>query len=488
MLLVRRSLLLSLVLGMVAVAGAQQPPAPKTAAGANEAHERLKLDAENAYQAGDFRKCVELTGRVLAQNPRDPVALYLRSSARVELGQVIGDVREVRGGVEDAREAMKHGGTDQINYYLPYFYGMTALSQMERRPEHAQVVVDFSAQILQRPGLKPEDMANLYFQRASAEAFLEKYDAAAKDFTLAAEKVPGHVGARLGLADVFVRQGLADKAEAAFTAAVQSAPDNSLVYNNRGMFFQNQGKTQLAIADFTRAIDLNKDYTVAYTNRGFAAMSEGNAQAAESDFTASLQIDSAQPLVYSLRGTARLSRGDPQAAAADYQEALKLNPQNPLAQADLGFAKYFAGDYAAAATALDAAVAANPAMRYLNPWRFWAAIKSGQVPTAAVAKLGDALTKEADKRDWIDNLSVYLAGGLNEAALLGLVDPKAENLKVAQQCEAYYFQAEKQSQGGDAVGAAALYQQALDTKQTHLSAYRGAQYALKKFPAAAKSP
>lgn len=459
---------------------AQTPPAP-AAGNANPAHERLKFDAENAYQNGDFPKTIELTGRVLSENPKDHVALYLRASARVELGQLQGNAKEVRTGVEDAREAMRHGGTDQVNYYLPYFYGMTALAQLENRPEHAQVVIDFSKQLLQRPGMKPEDAANIYYQRATAEVIQQKLEDAIVDYNAAIEKAPGHLGARLGMADAYVRLNQLDKAEATFTSAVQAAPNNPLVYNNRGMFFQNRGRPQQAIADFTRAIELDPNYTVAYTNRGFAAMSEGNAQAAEADFSSSLKIDPAQPLVYSLRGTARLSRGEPKAAITDYQEALKLNPQNPIAQADLGFAKYFAGDYAGAVTDLDAAVAASENLRYLNPWRYWASIKAGQPAATAAAKLGDPGSKPADQRDWVDQLSLFLTGAINEQQLLGAAEPKDPTLRAAQLCEAYYFEAEKRASAGDSANATTLYQQALGTKQAHLSAFRGAQYALKNF-------
>lgn len=481
-----KSCLLTLwLVSFAATAFAQPVPAPRPAnPNANPAHEKLKFEAEDAYQANDFAKTIELTGRVLAENPRDHVALYLRASARVELGQMTGQAKEIRAGVEDAREALRHGGTDQINYYLPYFYGMTSLSQLENRPEHADVVVSFSQTVLQRPGLKPDEAANLHYQRATAEVFLQKYADAAKDFTAAIQKEPGHVGARLGLADVYMRQGDIAKAEAAFTDAVQAVPNNPLVYNNRGMFFQNQGKSQQAIADFSRAIELDKSYTVAYTNRGFAAMSEGNSQAAETDFSASLQIDPAQPLVYSLRGTARLSRGDAQAAEADYLQSLRLAPQNPIAQADLGFARYFRGDFAGAATALDAAVTADNNLRYLNPWRYWAAIKSGQNAATAEAKLGDLKTKPAADRDWVDQLGLFLSGAIDQAALEASIVKTDPQLQVAQQCEAYFFQAEKLAKSGDAAGANALYQKVLATNQKHLSAYRGAQYALKSFGAA----
>lgn len=478
----RRNQLLAIVLGLASLSqvAAQTPPAP-AAGSANPAHERLKFDAESAYQNGEFAKAIDLTGRVLAENPKDHVALYLRASARVELGQMQGNAKEVRTGVEDAREAMRNGGTDQVNYYLPYFYGMTALAQLENRPEHAQVVVDFSKQLLQRQGIKPEDAANLYYQRATAEIMLQKLEDAIVDYNAAIEKTPGHVGARLGMADAYVRLNQPEKAEATFTAAVQAVPNNPLVYNNRGMFFQNQGKPQQAIADFTRAIELDPSYTVAYTNRGFAAMSEGNAQAAEADFTASLKVDPAQPLVYSLRGTARLSRGDPQAAILDYSEAVRLNPQNPIARADLGFAKYFAGDYAGAVTDLDAAVQASENLRYLNPWRYWASVKAGQPVAASAAKLGDLVSKPAEQRDWVDQLSLFLSGGLTEQQLMNAAEPKDPTLRAAQLCEAYYFEAEKRAAAGDTANATTLYQQALATKQAHLSAYRGAQYALKNF-------
>jgi tetratricopeptide (TPR) repeat protein len=163
------------------------PPRPGVTT-ANPQHERLKLDAEGAYQVGDFPKCIALTGQVLAQNPRDHVALYLRASARVELGQLQRNLKEVRTGIEEARDAMRYGGTDQVNYYLPYFYGMTALSQLEGKPEHAKVVVDFAPQVLNRPNLKPDEKANLLYQRAAAEMFLELYDDAARDYEAAAAR------------------------------------------------------------------------------------------------------------------------------------------------------------------------------------------------------------------------------------------------------------------------------------------------------------
>uniref|UniRef100_A0A7C4LLL1 Tetratricopeptide repeat protein n=1 Tax=Schlesneria paludicola TaxID=360056 RepID=A0A7C4LLL1_9PLAN len=474
------------VLGFGWPVGAQPtlPPNILPRSQANPEHERLKQDAEIAYQNSDFARCIDLTGRVLAQNPRDHVALYLRASARVELGALQRNVKEVRAGIEDAREAMRHGGLDQINYYLPYFYGMTALSQLEGRKDHAQVVVTYAAKLLARADLSPEEKANLLYQRATAYVALQELEAAAKDFRAAAVEMPSHLGARLGLADVYVQMQQPAKAEAAFTAAVESAPDNPLVYNNRGMFFQQEGKLREARNDFSKALELNPNFAVAYTNRGFVAMSEGDPFAAEADFTSSLKIDPNQPMVYSLRGTARLAQGNPQGCLADYNHVLRFDPRNPVAQADAGFAKYLAGDYAGAAAAFAQAVATDANLRYLNPWRYWALVKAGQAD-AANAQLSRMLSQPPQDKDWIDTVLRFLAGQLDEQRLLAAIEQQDGPLRDAQLCEAHFFLAEKKSREGDSPAATRHYQQALDTKQVHLSAYRGAMYALKAFP---KSP
>jgi len=470
-------------------AAQRTPPSPTSKSAGNPEHERLKIDAEHAYETEDFARCIDLTGRVLAQNPRDHVALYLRASARVELGLRDGNVKEVRAGVEDAREAMRHGGTDQINYYLPYFYGMTVLSDMENRKEHADVVIQFAGTLLTRPTLTPEEKANILYQRATANGarMVRNFEAAARDFEAAIALVPGHLGARLGLANTYLQLKRPDKAEAAYTAAVEAAPNNPLVYNNRGMFFQQQGKTQNALADFTRAIEIAPDYMIAYVNRGFTAMTEGNAAAAEADLTSALKIDPNHPPAYSLRGTARLSQGDTKGAIEDYSQVLRLDPRNPVAQGDLGFARFFAGDYAGANAAFERAMAFDPNLKFFNPWRFWALMKAGQTQVAAT-KFADAFGKPADQRDWVDALLAYLAGKSNEQELLKAVDQKDEALRKAQLAEAYFFMAEKKSAAGDMPAATALYQQVLDTKQAHLSAYRGAQYALKSFAKSAGAP
>ena len=445
-------------------------------------HEKMKADAEAAYQQADFAKCKELTSVVLSQNPKDHAAMYLRASSRVELGASRRDIPELREGIQDARESLKLGGSTEINYYLPYLYGMVALANMEQKKEHATVAIDVSKGVLDRKTLKPEQRANILYQRAAAYIFLKDMGSSIADFQEAIKSDPSHLGSHIGLADAYVMAGQPDKAIAAFTAAVETFPNNHLVYNNRGLFLQQQGKSVEALSDFNKAIELDKNFAVAYTNRGYTLQGVGKLAEAEQDFTKSLEIDPQNPLFTTLRGTCRLSQGNVTGAVTDYSNAASLNPKNPVAQADLGFGKFFSRDFAGAYEAFSAAgqIDANN-MRYLNPWKLWSLVMDGKADAITDITAISANRPEKD-RDWIDQLVLFLSGKLSEQDLVAFVAKTPdEKMKKLQLCEAYFFIAERRNQGNDKTNADAFYKQVLQTKASQLSAYRGAQYALKSF-------
>lgn len=474
-----RLICLNVALALIPAVAAAQPLAPPSPAPA-AITDPVKKAAEKAYQEGDYLKCIELTTQAIAKDGKDHLAYYLRASAKVEIGQVQRDAKQVREGIEDARESLKAIGKLEVNYYLPYLYGMTTLAQLEDRPEHAKAAVDFADTLLKKT-IPNEQKANLYYQRAVANIVRRQPEDAIKDYSAAIEAHPQHLGARVGLADSYIQANKPDEALEAYTSAVQFFPDNPLVYNNRGMFLQQRGKTKEAYADFTKAIELDSTFAVAITNRGFTSLNSGNPAAAETDFTAAIKLNENQPLPYSLRGTSRLAQGKLPPALEDYLMVQKLDPQNPTVSADIGFAKLFSKDYANAHAAFDAAIKADAKLRYLNPWRIWSGLLANRPDTANLVRESSA--KPAKQRDWVDQIVLFLNGELTEqqfvAAAAKAQDP---NLKNAQTCEAYYFIAELKQAKGDAAGASAAYQQALKTKAINLSAYRGAQFALGQFP------
>ncbi|MEO1999032.1 MAG: tetratricopeptide repeat protein, partial [Planctomycetaceae bacterium] len=443
----------------------------------NPLHEQLKSQAEQAYQAANYQRSVELTDQVIRQNPRDHVALYLRSSSRIELGIGSGDAALLRTGISDARSAISHGGTNQFMYYLPYLYGMTNLAALEQRKEHAEVAAQVASQVLSARGLSADNRANILYQRAMAYGHLGQQPQVIADFAAAVRANNAHLGAHVGLADAYSAAGDRKNARQAYDSAIRVFPNNPLVFNNRGMFLQQGGEFAEAVIDFTRALEIDASYFTALTNRGFTLMEQDEVEAAENDFTESLQIHGDQPMVYSLRGTARLSQGKTQEALADYAQVASRDAKNPVAHADLGFASFFAGEHQRAQQAFRKAIALDASQRYLNPWLYSSLKASGSTEEAQRAFAKEA-KKPADDRDWVDALQGFVMGQIDDAELLRQVNPEDADLKNAQTCEAHFFIGRNLAKSGQASEATKHFQTAVGTNARHLSAFRGAQLAL----------
>ena len=98
----------------------------------------LNDKAEAAYVAGRFAETLKLTNERLKANDKDHIALYLRGSARIELGRVSRSREQVRTGISDARTAIELAGANNTKYYLPYLYGVSSLSEVENNADHAR--------------------------------------------------------------------------------------------------------------------------------------------------------------------------------------------------------------------------------------------------------------------------------------------------------------------------------------------------------------
>lgn len=449
----------------------------------NERHERAKSEAQSASLKGDHEHALSLVETVLKENPKDDVALYLRASSRVEIGRQKRDVKLLRDGVADARQAISLKQRENSLYYLPYLFGMSNLATAENRPEHAEVAAKVAQQIVAAPGLKDEERANIQYQLGVAHMAMKDEKAAAQDFEAVIRLIPNHVGAHMAVSDAYLRSGDGEKAAASFDRAVKAMPKSPLVYNNRGMFRESQGNAGGAIEDFTQAIELDETFNVALTNRGYSLLSQGNVGAAETDFTASLAANPNQDMVYSFRGAARLAQGKLDAATSDFTRLVERMPTNPVGWSELGFARYFAGDYQGALKAFDQASTIDPKLRYLNSWRYQAMAANG-VPERDLEAFAEKNSVELKDDDWAGGLFAFATGRMTDEELLKRVDAKSPRNSRDQTCEAHFFIAQKLTREGKTDEAAKHYEKALETGARYLSAYRGAQFALKKFPMA----
>ena len=142
-----------------------------------------------------------------------------------------------------------------------------------------------------------------------------------------------------------------DKAISYFNKAIESDPNNAVVYHNRGLaYFKiasyfNTEPFYKAISDFSKAIELEPNYVDAYYNRGlaynnlfhhyqklpaepFSPEIEDKYRKAIADFDTVLELDPNYALAYAGKGNAYYRHEDSyegmKKAIAEYDKALKL--------------------------------------------------------------------------------------------------------------------------------------------------------------------
>ena len=176
-----------------------------------------------------------------------------------------------------------------------------------------------------------------------------EYDAAANSFMAALEEEENLV-ARMGLANVYLRQEEYEAAEAELSVVIDSEPNYPFSYSDRARARAMQRELGGAAADLSMAIELDPDYQWHYIDRGRVNLERGQFEAAEADFSAAIELDDTQFITYILRGRARDALGRYPDSLADYETGLEMRPDYYPAYASVATLLYVAGRYAEAAS------------------------------------------------------------------------------------------------------------------------------------------
>jgi tetratricopeptide (TPR) repeat protein len=447
---------------------------PRTAA------DFARLEADTAYQRGDYNKVIEVSNRLLQLDPSDHVAFHLRASAQIELGRASSSSKLIRDGIADSRQALALAGNRYVWLYLPYLYGLTSLSQVEQRVQHAELAIQVAGPVIERPFVAPADKAQLLFQRGYAYRIKGDSKLALADLNEAIRLAPDHLGAQLQRAEIHSASGDTNTALASYDRAAETFPNVAVVFNDRGALRRATGNLDGAISDFTRAVQIDPRFSMGYLNRAICLTDRSQLDAAESDFSQSLQLDPNQPLAYRLRGNARLSQGRLTQGLADFTAAIKLSPSAPEGYEDRGFAHFYAGKFTEAAADFGRARELNAALTYLAPWQALASWRAN--PGAAKTKsLVTELEGPNALQGWPAHVARFLLDMEDDKALLAATDEQSNNSKTDRLCEASFFRGQKSLLEGNADAAAGHFRESVKTSATHLAAYRGARYELKDF-------
>jgi tetratricopeptide (TPR) repeat protein len=121
-----------------------------------------------------------------------------------------------------------------------------------------------------------------------------------------------------------------------YDRALYIAPNDPVVYDNRGTALEGLGRHDEAIADFSRAIALDPHDTSAYSNRATAYRASNRQDLAIADLNEVVRADPSNVLVYYDRGTVYELNGEIDKAEADYREVVSRMPSYAPASAALG--------------------------------------------------------------------------------------------------------------------------------------------------------
>jgi tetratricopeptide (TPR) repeat protein len=190
------------------------------------------------------------------------------------------------------------------------------------------------------------DLAEDYFNRASARDFGGDATHAIADFAQAIRLNPGYAEAHFRLGSIYWVKGDYNRAASYLTRAVKLKPNTVLYLRYRG--YARYGKNQFgrAIADFSRVIKLQPDDAEAFLKRSLSYIGQGDYDRALADCHQAIRLSRTSEATegHNSCGNAYFRKVDMENAILDFDAALKLWPEYPEALYGRGCAKVRSGD------------------------------------------------------------------------------------------------------------------------------------------------
>jgi tetratricopeptide (TPR) repeat protein len=160
------------------------------------------------------------------------------------------------------------------------------------------------------------------------------------------------------------------------------------------------GDFEETISLLSQALQFAPNDAVIYHNRGMANARLEHWRDALADFSRAAQLDP-QPTTYEQRGIVQYQMGNHAAARQDWEDALRLNPRRPLALANLGWACIEARDFRQAIDYLSRAISIEPTFgkAYENRARAYFEMGSVTQARADLAKARELVVSGQDTSD-----------------------------------------------------------------------------------------
>jgi tetratricopeptide (TPR) repeat protein len=242
--------------------------------------------------------------------------------------------------------------------------------------------------------------------------------------------------------------------------------NNPEAWELRGLVRERTRDYAGAVADTSRALQLNTNFPGAWLTRGEARADEEDWDGAIRDFNQALVLDPESASAYHDRGEAREAKNDWNGALADLNRALQLDPGSVDSWLSLGAARQNHGDFSGAREVFEQGCRLNSEdTTYADLYNELLLLRAGgsAVPFA---------TSIAGWKDgWVKHVARFLAGQIDERALLAAAEKKDVETVSGQRCEAYYFIGMMRLIRGDRAGARDYLQRCVGTGEKEYYEY-----------------
>jgi tetratricopeptide (TPR) repeat protein len=225
---------------------------------------------------------------------------------------------------------------DPNDYLLLYENGRVCADKSIAAPKRLRSCNLAVSMLMHGLSMDDTDRAKAYIARGDAFQENGEDQAAIKDFTAAGKLDPRSARPWIAMGNVYTTKSDYLHALYSYERAVSNAPNDPVVFDNRGAALEGLGRHDEAIADFSRAIVLDPQDTAAYLNRATAYLASKRSDLAIADLTEVIRTDPSDGLAYYDRGTAYELSGERGKAMTDYREAARRMPSYAPASAALG--------------------------------------------------------------------------------------------------------------------------------------------------------
>ncbi|MDP6805054.1 MAG: tetratricopeptide repeat protein [Rhodospirillales bacterium] len=268
------------------------------------------LEAAFAHlRAGRANEALRLCAEILASEPRNALALYVRGLAAHGAGDLSGAAASLKAAIKcnpDYAEA--HNALGVV---------------LGAKGRDQQAIAAYRRAIVLRP-----DFADANYNLGIVLHRMGALDQAAAAYGHAIEIRPDHAGARNNLGNVFRDQGKLDEARIAFQGALSIAPQSGQACYNLATVLQEQERFDEAAEAYGRAIQMGVDAPEAHENAGAVLYALGRFDEAEIALRRAVEKRPDGARAHDLLGRALRELGRLDEAAAAFGRALENAPDD----------------------------------------------------------------------------------------------------------------------------------------------------------------